>query len=228
MSELNHLAIIMDGNRRWAKSNNLSTFEGHSAGYEKLKEVGKWCIGKGIKTLTVYAFSIENWNRNEKEVSYLMKLLRNVFNDEVSEFSKLGVRVNVIGSRSKLKKKVLESIDKIQEMTKDNTEGVLNLCINYGGRLEIVEAVKDIVKKGYKGEDITEELIDEHTWFADQPAPDLIIRTSGEQRLSGFLTWASVYSEFYFPKCTWPEFDESELDKAIEEYNNRHRRFGGS
>jgi len=228
MSELNHLAIIMDGNRRWAKRNNLPTQKGHLEGYERVKDVGKWCIEKGIKTLTIYAFSTENWNRSKDEVSYLMKLLTSAFNDEVEKFSELGIKVNIKGTREGLDKKVLKSINKIQEMTKDNSEGTLNICLNYGGRLEIVEAVKEIVKKGYKEEEITEDLIDQHTWFADQPDPDLIVRTSGEQRLSGFLTWSSVYSEFYFPECTWPEFNESELDKAIEEYNRRHRRFGGN
>lgn len=228
MSKLEHLAIIMDGNRRWAKKRNLPTLEGHKKGYEKIKEVGKWCIDKGIKTLTVYAFSTENWSRSKEEVKYLMNLSNRAFTEEVEEFNRLGIKVNILGSRQDLDKKILKNIHNIQEKTKDNAKGVLNICFNYGGRLEIVEAVREIVEKGFKPEEITEELITQFTWLKDQPEPDLIIRTSGEQRLSGFLTWSSVYSEFYFPSCSWPSFDESELDRAIETFNNRHRRFGGN
>ncbi len=228
MSTINHLGIIMDGNRRWAKENGLNSYKGHQKGYEKLKEVGEWCLQKGIKQLTVYAFSTENWNRSKEEVEYLMKFLSKVLKEEIERFNREGIKIRIIGSKEKLSKKLQEDINQIQEKTKNNTKGALNLCFNYGGRLEIVEAVRKIVEKGYKAKDITEELITKNTWMGENKDPELIIRTSGEQRLSGFLTWQSVYSEFYFTNCHWPEFSEEDLDSAIEEYNRRTRRFGGN
>jgi undecaprenyl diphosphate synthase len=228
MSKLKHLGIIMDGNRRWAKNKNLPALEGHKAGYEKVKEVGKWCIDRGIEVLTVYAFSTENWNRSKDEVKYLMILLKVASKEGVEEFNKLGIRINILGSTQGLDKKIMKSINNIQEKTKNNMKGVLNICFNYGGRLEIVEAIREIVKNGFSPEEINEDLVTQFTWLKNQPEPDLIIRTSGEQRLSGFLTWSSVYSELYFTSCTWPAFNEKELDKAIEDFNARHRRFGGN
>ncbi len=228
MSALTHLGIIMDGNRRWAKESNLNSYEGHKKGYEKLKEVGQWCIDKGITTLTVYAFSTENWNRSKEEVGYLMKLLSKVFTEEVEEFNKRGIRIKVIGSKEKLSEKIKKEITNVEEKTKENKKGTLNLCFNYGGRVEIVEAVKKIVKEGLSPDEIGEDTITKYTWMGEQKDPDLILRTSGEQRLSGFLTWQSVYSEFYFTKCHWPAFSEEDLDKTIEEFNHRNRRFGGN
>jgi len=228
MSKLKHLAIILDGNRRWAKEKGLPTFEGHRAGYERIKDVSKWCVKKGIKVLTVYAFSTENWNRNKEEVKYLMTLMNKVFKNEAKEFNRLGIKVNIIGSKDRISPQIKRSIEKIEMETKNNKDMILNICFNYGGRLEIVEAVKKIIKKGIKAEDICEKLINENLWFKGQPEPDLIIRTSGEKRLSGFLTWTSVYSELYFPSCFWPDFDEDELDKAINEFRKRERRFGGN
>lgn len=218
----------MDGNRRWAKENGLNSFEGHKRGYEKLKEVGQWCIDRDIKILSVYAFSTENWNRSKQEVKYLMKLLNKVFTDEVEKFNKKGIRIKVVGSKDKLSTEIKKNLLSAQEKTKNNKKGTLNLCFNYGGRPEIVQAVKEIVKKGLKEAEITEEIITKNTWMGEQPDPELIIRTSGEQRLSGFLTWQSVYSEFYFTKCHWPEFSEKDLDSAIQDYEKRHRRFGGN
>jgi undecaprenyl diphosphate synthase len=228
MSKINHIGIIMDGNRRWAKENGLSSFDGHKKGYEKLKEVGQWCIDRDINILSVYAFSTENWNRSKQEVKYLMKLLNKVFTDEVEKFNKKGIRIRVIGSRDKLSKEIKKNLLNAQERTKNNKKGTLNLCFNYGGRPEIAQAVKEIIKKGLKESEITEETITKNTWMGDQPDPELIIRTSGEQRLSGFLTWQSVYSEFYFTKCHWPEFSEKDLDEAVKDYEKRQRRFGGN
>lgn len=228
MSELKHLAVIMDGNRRWAKDNGLPSFEGHRQGYDKMKEVGEWCIDRGITTLTVYAFSTENWNREEAEVNYLMDLLYKAVTTEVEEFNKRGIRLKIIGTRERLSEKLVKAIAEAEERTKDNNKGTLNVCLNYGGRLEIVDAVKKIVAQGIPVDQITEKTISENIWLAGQSNPDLIIRTSGEQRLSGFLTWESVYSEFLFIDKHWPAFSEADLDAAINDYNNRHRRFGGN
>ena len=228
MSELKHLAVIMDGNRRWAKDNHLPSFEGHRQGYDKMKEAGQWCIDRGITTLTVYAFSTENWNREEAEVNYLMDLLYRAVTTEVEEFNKRGIKLKIIGTRERLSEKLVKAIDEAEEQTKENNKGTLNICLNYGGRLEIVDAVKKIVAQGIPADQITEKTISENIWLAGQADPDLIIRTSGEQRLSGFLTWESVYSEFLFIDKHWPAFSEADLDAAINDYNNRHRRFGGN
>ncbi len=227
MSKLKHLAIILDGNRRWAKEKGLPVFKGHGAGYERIKDVCRWCIKRDIEILTVYAFSTENWNRSKEEVKYLMILLNKAFSDDIEELNNLGIKVNIIGSRDKISPTIKKNIEKIEEKTKNNKKIVLNICFNYGGRLEIIEAVKDIIMEGTKPEEVSEELISNHIWFKGQPDPDLVIRTSGEQRLSGFLTWTSVYSELYFPRCYWPDFDEKELDKTIAEFEKRNRRFGG-
>lgn len=228
MSELKHLAVIMDGNRRWAKDKGLPAFEGHRQGYDKMKDVGQWCIDRGISVLTVYAFSTENWNREEAEVSYLMDLLYRAVTTEVEEFNKRGIRLKIIGTREKLSEKLVKAIAEAEDRTKDNAKGTLNICLNYGGRLEIVDAVKKIMSQGISADQITEKTISENIWLAGQDDPDLIIRTSGERRLSGFLTWESVYSEFLFIDKHWPAFSESDLDSAIDDYNNRHRRFGGN
>ena len=228
MSNLKHLAIILDGNRRWAKEKGLPTFAGHKAGYDKIKDVSKWCLKRNIKILTVYAFSTENWNRSKEEVKYLMTLMNKAFSKELEDLNKLGFKVNIIGSRDRLSKKIKKNIEKIETETKNNKKAVLNICFNYGGRLEIVEAVKKIVEEGIETDKINEELISKYIWFKGQPEPDLIVRTSGEKRLSGFLTWTSVYSELYFPRCYWPDFDEKELDKAIKEFERRNRRFGAN
>lgn len=225
---LKHIAIIMDGNRRWAKDQGLPSFAGHQKGYEKLKEVMHWCQKKGMDTLTVYAFSTENWNRSEDEVNFLMTLFHKALTEELDEFHQEGIRLKVIGTRQRLAPKIVQAIADAEEKTKDNQKGNLNLCINYGGRLEIIEAVKKIVDSGVKPEDITDKLIADNLWMAGQADPDLIIRTSGEQRLSGFLTWESVYSEFLFLEKHWPDFSEADFDQAIEDFNNRHRRFGGN
>lgn len=226
IQNIQHLGIIMDGNRRWAKERGLPSFEGHRRGYNKLKQVGEWCLARGIKIFTVYAFSTENWNREKKEINYLMRLLEMGLTKELPFFMKRGIRIRVIGRRQELSERLQKAIIKAEAATKNNGQGTLNLAINYGGRLEIVEAVKKIIKEKINPSKITDKLISENIWTAGQPDPDLIIRTSGEQRLSGFLTWQSVYSELYFVKCHWPAFTEKDLEGAIEDFNNRHRRFG--
>lgn len=220
----NHLGIIIDGNRRWAKGKGLSSFKGHQKGFDKVDEIGEYCLENGVKILTLYCFSTENWNRSKAEVSYLMRLIARAFNkDSIKKYNNRGVRMQVIGQKEKLPKSLRKKIEKAEQETKNNKKGILNLAISYGGRPEIVQAVKSIVKKKLP---ITEKSINDNLWTKGLPGPDLIIRTGGEQRLSNFLTWQSAYAELYFPKKYWPEFTKKDIDKAFEEYASRNRRFG--
>lgn len=222
-----HLGLIIDGNRRWAKERGLPVFEGHRKGLQNLEKIGDYALEKGVKILTVYAFSSENWKRAEKEVNFLMKLLLEALGKEsVSRIDKKEVRINIIGDKEELSSRVRERIKKAEEETKDNKKGILNLAVSYSGRKEILKAVKKIVEEKIPVKEITEEFFNSLLYTKDMPHPDLIIRTGGEQRLSNFLTWQSAYSEFYFSKKMWPSFTEKDLDKAFEEYSKRERRFG--
>lgn len=226
-----HIAIIMDGNRRWAKKLGLTTKEGHKEGAKNLEEISEFCDEIGIKYLTVYAFSTENWKRSKQEVSTLMFILKAHLDSFNKKKQKNNIKINVIGDMSELSKSIQDSIFKAKERTKNNKGLVLNVALNYGGRPEIIKAVKNIAKKIKDGkleiEDINEKLISNNLYTAKQPDPDLLIRPSGEMRLSNFLIWQSTYSELYFPEKYWPEFKKEELIKAIEEYQRRNRRFGG-
>ncbi|MEK7168040.1 MAG: polyprenyl diphosphate synthase [Patescibacteria group bacterium] len=226
MEQLQHLAIIMDGNRRWAKGKGLPAFEGHRQGYQKAKQVGDWCLDRGIKILTVFAFSTENWQRSKKEVDTLMKLLEFALTKDLKIYIKKGIKIKVLGKIKDFSQRLQKAIAEAEEKTKNGEKGVLNLCLNYGGRLEIVEAVKKICKEKISPNKITEKTISDHLWTKSEPDPELVIRTSGEMRLSGFLTWQSVYSELYFCKKNWPDFSEKDLDEALGEYWRRRRRFG--
>ncbi|MFH1597968.1 MAG: polyprenyl diphosphate synthase [Patescibacteria group bacterium] len=221
----NHLGIIMDGNRRWARNRGLPTLEGHRRGYNKVKKVGDWCLDRGIKILTVYAFSTENWNRSKKEVGYLMKLLKKALTDDIQEMHQKNIQVRVIGRVSQLSKDLQKAVRDAVKLTKKNTKGILNIALNYGGRPEIVDAIRKVVRKKVP---ITEAAIADNLYTAGLPDPDLIIRTSGEYRLSNFLTWQASYSELMFIDKHWPAFTEKDLDKAIKEYQKRNRRFGGN
>ena len=224
-----HLAIITDGNRRWARKKGLPVFEGHRQGLKNVKRVGKWCQKRGVKILTLYAFSTENWNRSKAEVEALMRLLAYALNPRRSYLKELhedGIKLQVIGQRERLSQKLQRLIQKAEDLTKNNKKGVLNLAVSYGGRVEILEAVKEIIKKKISPEKITEKLFEKNLWTGKFPPPDLIIRTSGEQRLSGFLLWQSAYSELYFSEKLWPDFTEKDLDKALDDFAHRHRRFG--
>jgi len=223
---LNHLAIILDGNRRWARAQNLPTLEGHRRGYNNVKNIGLAAFERGIRFFTVFAFSTENWKRSEEEVGYLMDLLYLALTEEVDFYMKHNVRLKIIGRREELSEKLINAIEAAEAKTKENTDGQINLCINYGGRPEIVDAVKMIVAEGHKPEEITEEFLASKIWMAGIPDPDLIIRTSGEERLSGFLTWSGVYSELLFVEKHWPDFNENDLNAAIEVFDSRQRRFG--
>ncbi|OGH91774.1 MAG: di-trans,poly-cis-decaprenylcistransferase [Candidatus Magasanikbacteria bacterium RIFOXYD2_FULL_39_9] len=221
-----HIAIILDGNRRWAKEKKLPTFFGHKKGMENAKKMILYAQKVGVQVVTMYAFSTENWSRSEKEVGYLMKLFENYIDKYIKEYSKHGIKFRHIGAIEKLPASLQKKIKNAIELTKNNTGMVANLALNYGGRDEIKRAVQKLVSVGVKAKDITLDLIGENLDTAGLPDPDLIIRTSGEQRTSGFLIWQGAYSELYFPKCHWPDFDEKELDKAINEFNKRQRRFG--
>ncbi len=219
-----HLGIIVDGNRRWAKERGLPTFAGHRQGLKKVKEVIKWCKQQGIKILTLFVFSTENWKRSKIEVNYLMKLFKQTFNKKnIKEIDKDGIRVRVIGQREKLEKSLQKAIKDVEELTKSNKEMTLNFALSYGGRAEIVEVIKKIIEKKIPSEKITEDIISQNLWTSDL---DLIIRTGMEQRISNFLIWQAAYSELYFCKKYWPAFTEKDLEEALEEYNRRQRRFG--
>ena len=221
-----HIAIIMDGNGRWAQSRGLPRLAGHRAGTENLRRIIKACVEFGVKYLTIYAFSTENWGRPEDEVSGLMGIFDEVFERELAELDKQGVQLRHIGRlenlRDSLRKKMLTGI----EQTKDNDRLILNVAFNYGGRDEVVYAVQQLVREGVAPEDINEELLSDYMYTKDVPDPDLVIRTSGEQRISNFLIWQSAYSEWIFPETFWPDFGREELLAAIQDYGRRERRYG--
>lgn len=230
-----HLGIIMDGNRRWAKKRSRPSFEGHKAGADKVKEVIRWCAKRGIKYLTFYTFSTENWLRSEAEVDFIFKLvelflranLGEIQKENLGEIQKEGGRLRFLGDRKSLPFSLREMIAEAELLTRDNQRINVNALLNYGGRADIVQAVRQIVEEGISSEEISEEKISSRLYTAGQPDPDLIIRTSGEMRLSNFLTWQSAYSELYFCQKHWPDFDEQDLDDALTEYALRQRRMGG-
>lgn len=227
----NHIAIIMDGNGRWAKSEFLPRTAGHKAGVETIRKVLKECQRLGIKHLTLYAFSTENWKRPKIEVDTLMNLLTAYLKSEVKELHSNNVKISTVGDIEKLPSDCIKQLEYAKELTKDNTGVNLNLALNYGSRYDIKNAMIDIAKDVKYGkikvENIDEDLISNYLSTKSIIDPDLIIRTSGEQRLSNFLLWESAYTEFYFTDIHWPDFNEKELQKAIYEYQNRDRRFGG-
>jgi len=221
-----HIGIIMDGNGRWALARGLPRMAGHRAGTENLRRIIEACIEFGIKYLTIYAFSTENWGRPNEEVQGLMRIFENVIDSEIQELHDQGVRLRHLGRLDRLRpsfrKKVLEAM----EYTKDNDRLTLNIAFNYGGRDEIVCAIQAMIRDGVEAEQVSDELVSQYLFTAGVPDPDMIIRTSGELRGSNFLIWQGAYSEWYFPATYWPDFDRQELLKAIEEYSQRERRYG--
>lgn len=220
----NHVGIIMDGNRRWAKERGKKSIDGHLAGANNIMELAKHVFATGVKYLSIYAFSTENFNRSEEEVGYLMGLIIKFFNERAKELDENNIKIVFSGKRERLKSNVWQCICKVMEMTKNNTGGVLNVCLNYGGRAEIIDAVKKL-----KDSDL--EINEENfvkCLYQDLPDLDFVIRTSGEMRISNFMLWQISYAELYFPKVYFPDFNNDEFDKALEEYSNRHRRFGGN
>lgn len=223
MNSPKHLGVIIDGNRRWAKEKHFPSLKGHQKGFEKVKDLIKWCNDRGVETLTVFCFSTENWNRGKAEVTYLMRLLQKGIREFCNSYHKEGMKIQVIGQKERLPKPLQEEIAKTEEMTKDNNRMKLNFALSYGGRAELVSVFKNIVKKKIDPEQITEQTISDNLWTSDL---DLIIRTGKEQRISNFLIWQAAYSELYFSPKYWPDFEEKDLDMAFEEYSGRKRRFG--
>ncbi len=223
-----HIVLFPDGNRRWAKKNNLPSLEGHKKGYEKLKMLCTWCEDRGVKVLTAFGFSTENWNRSPEEVSYLMKLLEDtllMFKSD-RELVDKEVCVKVIGQRERLPESLKKAIIEIEDFTKNNKTFQLNLAVSYGGKWDILNAVKKIINEKIPAEKIDEKLFESYLSTAGLPNPDLIIRAGGEMRLSNFVLWQSAYAELYFSGKLWPDFTEEDLDSALKEFDDRHRRFG--
>lgn len=218
------VGVIMDGNRRWARAHGVFPLEGHAAGYEKMKDFLGWAREAGVSHVVIYAFSSENWNRSPEEVSYLMKLLKRALVEEVSHFKKENARIRVIGDRARLPKDVLDAILHAEEETKNCMGEMLVLAISYGGRDELVEAARKLC--GRAPAEITRETFADELWTKDIPDPDLVIRTSGEQRLSGFLLWQVAYSELFFTQTLWPDFSKEEFFDILRQYAERERRFG--
>ncbi len=218
------VGIIMDGNRRWAKDHGLPTLEGHRRGLEKLKEITRAAFSAGVKTLYFYAFSTENWNRAPEEVSYLMNLFAGAIKNELAELKSEGVRVRFVGDLTRLSPELLNSARALEAETVHGQKGTLALCLSYGGRPEILAAVNTVLEAGKT--QVSEEELRAALWGGDLPDPDLIVRTSGERRLSNFLTWQSAYSELAFTKTKWPDFTEAELLQIFSDYASRERRHG--
>lgn len=222
-----HIGYILDGNRRWAKKHGLPTYEGHLAGYNALKDVIAATADAGVKYISFYSFSTQNWNRAEDEVNGIMSLVRRLFKSDVKQLVKDGYKVVVLGSRDRLPADIVAMIDKTEEVSRDGTRATLAMCFNYGGQEEIVRAAQRLVAQGTAVEDITLETLAAALDHPDIPPCDLIVRTSGEQRLSDFMLWRSAYSEFLFLDKYWPEMTKDDVTAILEEYSVRQRRFGG-
>ena len=225
----NHVAIIMDGNGRWAQKRGLKRTKGHQKGAEVLKKISEYTYDKKIKVLSVFAFSTENWKRDKEEVDYLMNLFIKVFKKNFDSIKEKGVKIVFSGLKDKLSDKVLKAMDEMTSETKNNENGIFNICLNYGGQDEIVEATKKIAKEVQNGTlDISEinSKVLSKNMFNDLPPIDLMIRTSGEFRISNFMLWQLAYAELYFTDVLWPDFNEEEFDKALDSFGKRDRRFG--
>lgn len=227
-----HIALIMDGNRRWAKERNLDIKQGHYAGAKNLEKIALYANKIGIKYMTVYAFSTENWKRSEAEVKGLMLLLKAYVEKMLAKTNSNNIKINILGDISKLDISLQKSINRILDKTKENTGLTLNIAFNYGGRDEIVKATQKISEEVKKGninvEDIDEKMVGDYLYTNGQPDPDIMIRTSGELRLSNFLLWQLAYTEFVFLNKYWPDFNEKDLDNAVEDFQKRHRNFGAN
>jgi len=222
----NHVAIIMDGNGRWAESRGKSRFFGHQAGTNNIRNIIEVFANLNIKYLTLFAFSTENWNRPNREVSWLLDIMTKTISKELNELNSQGVKIQHIGRLDRLSLKLKKAIENSIELTKNNTRIILNVAFDYGGRHEIIDAVKRIISDKISEENVSEELFKEYLYTKDTPYPDLIIRTAGEIRISNFLLWQSAYSEYYYTDVLWPDFGKSEIEKSIKEYSERIRRFG--
>lgn len=222
-----HIAVIMDGNGRWAQRKGLGRLLGHREGYRTLKNVLLACSDLGVQCLTAYGFSVENWRRPEDEVGGLMSLIEEAARIELKDLKKNNVRARVIGRLHEVPERTRQSLQAMIDETSENSGIVFNLAINYGGRAEIVDAIKSMIADGVKPENVTEDLVSARMYAPDLPEPDLMVRTAGEMRWSNFLLWESAYTELYVTEKTWPEFDERELLEAVKAYQQRFRKFGG-
>lgn len=219
----NHLGIILDGNRRWAKQQGKPVHDGHRQGLETFKDISLAAFERGIAYVSAYVFSTENWQRTQEEVSFLMSLVNKGIEKHFKTFHEANIRLIMLGSREGIDDKILKTIDEAVEKSKDNQRGTLAICFNYGGKQEIAEAAQHLAQEG---KEITPESIDQAIYHPEVPPVDFVIRTSGEERLSGFMMWRTEYSELYFTDTMWPDFSEHDLDLALEDYKNRQRRFG--
>lgn len=221
-----HVGIIMDGNGRWAQSQGLPRLAGHRAGTENLRRVLEATVDFGIRVLTVYAFSTENWGRPENEVQGLMDLMGQMIDRELPELHEKGVQIRHLGRLDRVPERLQTKIHHALDLTKNNQRLILNVAFNYGGRAELVDAVRSLIEEGVPAEEVDEEVISQHLYTADLPDPDLIIRTSGEVRVSNFLIWQAAYAEYYITPTYWPDFGREELYRAIADFSQRERRFG--
>lgn len=219
-----HIAYIIDGNGRWAKKRGLPRSAGHKVGFETLKKIIYETFELGIKVISIYGFSTENWNRPQQELDYLFEIFSQLFDEDILKFNEKGVRVQVMGDYTAFPEKVASNVAKMIEQTKDNDKFVLNLGINYGGKDELIRGINNLIAEGKT--EVTKEDIDNSLYTANLPPLDFCIRTSGEQRISNFMLWQIAYSELYFPKVYWPAFTKRHLIKALKNYQKRHRRFG--
>jgi undecaprenyl diphosphate synthase len=222
-----HVAIIMDGNGRWAQARGLPRLAGHRAGTENLRPILEASVEHGIEILTIWAFSTENWRRPDAEVKGLLRILERMIRRELQELHKQGVQLRHIGRLDRLPNRLQQQVLDAIEMTKDNDRIILNVAFDYGGRAEIVRAVQEIIRSGIPADEVDEDLLSLHMYTAGQPDPDLIIRTGGELRTSGFMLWQSAYTEYYITPTFWPDFDQEQLHKALVAFSQRDRRFGG-
>lgn len=222
-----HIGYIIDGNRRWAKSHGIPAYEGHLAGYNALKDIVIATIGQGVEYVSVYAFSTENWKRDKPEVDKLMGLMLRLAKTDVKELIDNNIRVKFVGTRDGLSDQLVEAIEGAEAKTEHLTGGTACVCFNYGGQGELVDAVKAIIRDKYEADTITPQLLEEHLYVPDIPPLDMIVRTSGEQRLSNFMLWRAAYSELLFLNKYWPDMTKQDVAAILEEYSRRKRRFGG-
>jgi undecaprenyl diphosphate synthase len=222
----NHLGLIMDGNRRWAKEKGLRPFEGHRRGYLRLKRIAEAAFDRNVHYVSAFVFSTENWNRSKEEVAYLMDLLYWVSTVELNKLNKRNIKIVFVGTKNGLSRKILDAIKVGEEKTVNNTGGTLVLCLNYGGQQELSDAFANLIRQGITADQVTPEIINKNLYDPSLPPLDLIIRTSGEQRLSGFMLWSAAYAELKFVLKYWPAFTVADLEEALQDYAQRHRRFG--
>ena len=221
-----HVGYIVDGNRRWARKHGLPSYEGHLAGYNAIQEVVLATFNSGVEYVSAYIFSTENWKRSEDEVNKLMGLVLKLLTSDLPIFDKNNIRLRVLGSRENVNDRILKAIDIAEAQTANNTAGTLAICFNYGGQLEIVDAVKKVIQSGFSADDVTIDLISQNMYAPEVPQMDLLVRTSGEQRISNFMLWRAAYSEIMFIDKLWPDMRKDDVTSIMKEYRKRFRRFG--